>query len=598
MERIASPLAAAVAILFFATASISSARLSAQRSAPTSTAPPVITGTTTEGSTLSASTGTWTSRAATTYTYAWQRCSTSSGCASISGATTSTYLLATADVGSQIRVSVTATSRYGSATATSALTATIAPLPAPASPVAPSNTTAPAISGTAQQGQVLTASTGSWSGTAPMTYAYQWYFCDSTGATCSPIAGYTSATYTPVSWDVGGRDKVGVTATNAAGSSVAYSAMTVVIASAPVPTTISPSTLTGGTVGKAYSATISVSGSSGPYTTRVTQGTLPSGLSLGAGGQLTGTPTTAGNATFTVSALDSTGGPAASQSYTLPIASASTGTTYFDSSPNVTKTLAPWDYFDPGDAYYSVSSYPNGKTTPGTVRVVNDPLGVQGLVYEETVTPTAHASTSPDSDSTYLWFSAGKSWFGHDTQENWEHFRIMLPTGAYTPTSGSWNWLVEHHNNGGYQQFVSSGAITSEYPELCWGVDTTKTVADGTVKPQLFMRVWGGNDNTPSSPNQSPSLYVYAKQALQTNHWYDFRVHVIWSPDSGTGLVEWWLDGNLLFSQHHATLWRRPDGTTDVTNFEANNYRAHATWNSTVYYSQVKVGSTSSSVDF
>ena len=50
------------------------------------------------------------------------------------------------------------------------------------------NTSPPTISGTAQDGQTLSASTGSWSG-SPTSYAYQWQRCDSSGANCANVSG-------------------------------------------------------------------------------------------------------------------------------------------------------------------------------------------------------------------------------------------------------------------------------------------------------------------------------------------------------------------------------------------------------------------------
>lgn len=59
------------------------------------------------------------------------------------------------------------------------------------------------------------------------------------------------------------------------------------------------------------------------------------------------------------------------------------------------------------------------------------------------------------------------------------------------------------------------------------------------------------------------------------------------SPNSQTGLVQWWLDGKRRYSAHVADLWRRPNGTVDHPKFELDNYRLHASWPSTVYYSRV-----------
>ena len=96
----------------------------------------------------------------------------------------------------------------------------------------PSNTTAPAISGTAQSGQTLTASTGSWSGDTSGGFGYQWQRCDTHGASCNPIAGATSSTYTAQDGDIGATIAVEVTALD--GPTVAASSATGVVR-APAP---------------------------------------------------------------------------------------------------------------------------------------------------------------------------------------------------------------------------------------------------------------------------------------------------------------------------------------------------------------------------
>jgi len=96
----------------------------------------------------------------------------------------------------------------------------------------PVNTSPPTISGTAQEGQLLTASTGTWSG-SPTSYAYQWRRCDTGGAACANISGATQSTYTLASADVGSTLRVRVTATNGGGSASADSAQTAVVTSAP-----------------------------------------------------------------------------------------------------------------------------------------------------------------------------------------------------------------------------------------------------------------------------------------------------------------------------------------------------------------------------
>jgi hypothetical protein len=96
---------------------------------------------------------------------------------------------------------------------------------------APSNTAAPTISGTAQEGQKLTATTGTWSSSTDVKYAFQWQRCNSTGAACVDIAGATSQSYTVQAADVGNTLRAVVTATNKDGSSKAQSSPTAVVTS-------------------------------------------------------------------------------------------------------------------------------------------------------------------------------------------------------------------------------------------------------------------------------------------------------------------------------------------------------------------------------
>jgi hypothetical protein len=78
--------------------------------------------------------------------------------------------------------------------------------------IPPSNTVAPLLSGTPTVGQTLSCSTGTWLGTLPITYTYQWR------RGVSNILGATSSTYTLVQADASFAVTCIVTATNAAGS--------------------------------------------------------------------------------------------------------------------------------------------------------------------------------------------------------------------------------------------------------------------------------------------------------------------------------------------------------------------------------------------
>ena len=74
--------------------------------------------------------------------------------------------------------------------------------------------------------------------------------------------------------------------------------------SGDTPVAITTQTLPNGTVNSSYTATLTASGGSTPYAWSVSSGQLPPGVTLSAGGSLSGTPTNSGQFSFTVQVLD------------------------------------------------------------------------------------------------------------------------------------------------------------------------------------------------------------------------------------------------------------------------------------------------------
>jgi len=197
--------------------------------APTNTTSPAISGTAIDGSTLSTTTGVWMGSRPLTYAYQWRRCDSGGlNCSDIGGATASSYTLTSADVGSTIAAVVTASNSVGFASATAPVTVAVAPSP-------PAITAAPVVTGPPRQNATLTTSNGTWTGTPPLAFTYQWQRCDTGGASCAPIAGANAQTYQLGTADVGSTIRAAVTATNVAGNATASSAQTLVVVASPGP---------------------------------------------------------------------------------------------------------------------------------------------------------------------------------------------------------------------------------------------------------------------------------------------------------------------------------------------------------------------------
>lgn len=197
--------------------------------APSNRTQPEISGTAQDNQTLTASPGTWIGADPKSYSYTWQRCdSDGKNCSNIY--TGQSYRVTSNDVGHRLRVLVRATNSIGSGNAASDPTAVVL-----AAGSAPRNTVKASIAGVARLGSRLTANVGTWAGSAPITYLFQWYRCDGNGNNCGAIGSAFQSTYTLTGADVGHRIRVVVVAKNGLGSAQVFTDPTAVVVGGAAP---------------------------------------------------------------------------------------------------------------------------------------------------------------------------------------------------------------------------------------------------------------------------------------------------------------------------------------------------------------------------
>ncbi len=185
-----------------------SAATSAVIDAAPSLTVPVISGTAQEGQTLTATAAVANEPTETTITYQWQA-DHGSGFVDISGATGLSYLVKEADEGAPLRLVATSTDGDGSGTtATSAATSAVID-------AAPS-LTVPVISGTAQEGQTLTATAAVANEPTETTITYQWQADHGSGFV--DISGATGLSYLVKEADEGAPLRIVATSTDGDGS--------------------------------------------------------------------------------------------------------------------------------------------------------------------------------------------------------------------------------------------------------------------------------------------------------------------------------------------------------------------------------------------
>jgi len=150
--------------------------------------------------------------------------------------------------------------------------------------VAPTNTAPPTISGKAQVGTTLKADNGTWAGTAPITYTYQWRICNESGGGCHDISGASGNEYTLKSGDAGNTIRIEVTAKNADGTATSTSVPSAQISAAGGTTTGATTTTAtpGGNGCPSVSGTVAIASLAPPARLTVDQFTVnPSTLTHG-----------------------------------------------------------------------------------------------------------------------------------------------------------------------------------------------------------------------------------------------------------------------------------------------------------------------------
>ena len=99
----------------------------------------------------------------------------------------------------------------------------------------PEAAAAPSLTGIAAVDRTVSAAAGSWRGTRPIAFSYQWQRCDAAGANCRPITGATSSSYRAAAADYLHTLRIRVSASNRLGAVHAQSAVTAQVADLTAP---------------------------------------------------------------------------------------------------------------------------------------------------------------------------------------------------------------------------------------------------------------------------------------------------------------------------------------------------------------------------
>lgn len=258
-----------------------------------------------------------------------------------------------------------------------------------------------------------------------------------------------------------------VTVTDSAGTTFNQPLTLVVV----TPPSITTTSLPNATAGVSYSQTLSATGGTSPYKWAVSSGGLPGGLTLSTAGAITGTPTSAGTASFTVQLTDATG-VTASQKLTLAVISTLT-----------ISTTSPLPGGEVG-VTYSQTLAATGGTPPYTWSVTAGALPA-GLTLS-----TSGALTGTPSTAGAFNFTAQATDSNHVTASAPFTLAIAGPLGISTAPTLSSGSVNSNYS----QNLAASGGVTP----YAWAL------VGGTLPPGLTLSGSGAITGVPVAAGTFP----------------------------------------------------------------------------------------------
>jgi hypothetical protein len=264
--------------------------------------------------------------------------------------------------------------------------------------------------------------------------------------------------------------------------------------------------------------------------------------------------------------------------------------------------------FDTHDAQLSLTiTDPTFGSIHGSTIVAKRPSFYSSSNYSaRMVTSNSFNSSSTSGAATVLWQPGGNSsaWMQRGAK-TWFRMAVLFPNGSDSNYPGnftvgsndgvgsSWHQIMEWHINA-----PTSGAPGSTNVGTIYGPSNASLgffPSGGLYGNWKRYYIPLTNQVQTKANSGAPAGTI---QSLQYNHWYDVVVYQVMDPDPAVGYAEWWVDGQLRFADHVATMPQNSDGSVPGVGFEAGNYRNYVSGqtNDTIYMTAMVAGPSKASI--